>query len=119
MIIHRDQDPGTLISKARDSSRRTIYGIKQTVTSIGRNLGNDVVLEDPTVSLYHATIRLEDGGYFIYDFASTNGTRVNGRKVYRKKLADGDIIELGQSTLVFASKEISPSSTSQYSSQTR
>jgi pSer/pThr/pTyr-binding forkhead associated (FHA) protein len=106
IIIDRDQQPSALISKA-GASERTICGIKQRVTSIGRNPGNDVVLKDSTVSNYHATIRLEDRGYFIYDFASENGTRVNGRKIYRKKLVDGDIIQLGQSVLVFASKEVS------------
>ena len=106
IIIDRDQQPGALISKA-GASERTICGIKQRVTSIGRNPGNDVVLKDSTVSNYHATIRLEDRGYFIYDFASENGTRVNGRKIYRKKLVDGDVIQLGQSVLVFASKEVS------------
>ena len=106
MIIDRDQQPSELIPKT-GGSKGTICGIKQRVTSIGRNPSNDVVLKDPTVSDYHATVRLEDGSYFIYDFASENGTQVNGRKIYRKKLVDGDILQLGQFMLVFASKEVS------------
>ena len=119
VMVDKGQQPGVLISKATQSSGRKTYSMRQRVTSIGRSSQNDVVLEDPTVSRHHATVRREDRGYFLYDFASTNGTRVNGRKVYRKKLADGDIIELGRSILVFISKEISLSLTSQYSSQTR
>jgi pSer/pThr/pTyr-binding forkhead associated (FHA) protein len=107
VIVDRSQQPGVLISKATQSLGRTIYSIRQRVTSIGRSSGNDVVLQDPTVSRHHATVRLEDGGYFLYDFASTNGTPVNGQRIYRKKLADGDIIELGRSALLFVSKEVS------------
>ena len=68
---------------------------KQKVTSIGRKPGNDVVLKDPSVSGYHAKIRFEDDAYFPYDFATTNGTRVNGKRIYRKRIGDGDIIEIG------------------------
>ncbi len=103
------QTPGSplLIMKGRTISEKTVYDIEPEVTSIGRSTDNDIVLKDPRVSRHHAEIRHEDDGYFLCDCASTNGTRVNGRKIQRKKLADVDVIGIGPFTLSFISKETS------------
>ena len=72
------------------------------ITSIGRaGWGNEVVLEDPHVSGQHARIRMEGGRHVLYDLGSTNGTWVNGRRVLRMMLMDGDDITLGTTTLRF------------------
>jgi predicted component of type VI protein secretion system len=71
--------------------------------SIGRLAGNTVVVDHPAVSGHHATI-FRDGGHFVIeDFASTNGTFVNGKRVRRHKLQNSDAIRLGKSqhTIVF------------------
>jgi hypothetical protein len=94
-----------LITKGDRKSEKTVYEINRRVTAIGRHEDNDVVLQDPSVSGHHAKIRLEEDGFFIYDFASTNGTRVNGQKTYRKRIKDGDIIEIGQPTFTFLTKK--------------
>ena len=105
VIIPETEERAFLIPKSEDSSQKMAYSIeKQGVTSIGRKPGNSVVLKDPSVSGYHAKIRFEDDAYFLYDFATTNGTRVNGRKIYRKRIVDGDIIEIGGIAFVFLSK---------------
>lgn len=77
-------------------------------TSIGRDgQSNDIVLDDPAVSRQHAKIRLEEGTrkkepqFYLYDLASANGTFVNGRKIQRQWLKDGDQIRIGETTLVF------------------
>lgn len=94
-----------LILKGDRKSEKTTYEINRGVSSIGRHEDNDIVLTDPSVSGHHAKIRFEEDGYFIYDFASTNGTRVNGQKIYRKRIKDGDIIEIGQPTFTFLTKK--------------
>jgi hypothetical protein len=94
-----------LIRKGSKKSEKTVYEINRVVTSIGRHEDNDIVLSDPSVSGHHAKIRFEDDGYFIYDFASTNGTRVNGHKTYRKRIKDSDIIEIGQPVFTFLTKK--------------
>ena len=53
------------------------------------------------VSRRHAEIKLEGGGYWIVDLGSTNGVEVNGRRVDRAKLDEGDRIVLGQTELAF------------------
>lgn len=71
--------------------------------SIGRLAGNTVVVDNPAVSGHHATV-FRDGDHFVIeDFASTNGTFVNGKRVRRQRLQDGDAVRLGKSkhTIVF------------------
>jgi len=77
------------------------YEIKEAVTSIGTTPDNDVVLKDKAVSRHHAKIRIEGQKYFIYDLASTNGTKVNGRKITKKWINDGDGIEIGHTRMTF------------------
>ncbi|MBW2057020.1 MAG: FHA domain-containing protein [Deltaproteobacteria bacterium] len=104
VILPDSRVSALLIMKGDDGSEKKIYEINHEVTSIGRHEDNDIVLADPSVSAHHAKIRFEEGSYFIYDFASTNGTRVNGIKTYRKRIKDGDMIEIGQPAFTFLIK---------------
>src|SRR3954469_25498137 len=45
---------------------------------IGRDAANDVVLQDPNVSRFHAEIALSGGSIAVRDLGSSNGTRLNG-----------------------------------------
>jgi len=71
------------------------------VTSIGRAEDNLIVLDDPAVGRYQAKIKLEDGNFFVYDLAATNPTLVNGQRILKHKLSDGDRIHVGETVLVF------------------
>ncbi len=82
------------------------YEIKRTVISIGSSEDNDIILKDRTVSRHHAKIRIEGKKYFIYDLASTNGIRVNGRKIAKKWIKEGDSIEMGHIRMAFRTSEI-------------
>jgi Protein of unknown function (DUF3662)/FHA domain len=68
---------------------------------IGRSRDCDLTLDDPNVSRRHAEVRHEDGGYWVVDLGSTNGVEVNGSRVERAELADGDQILLGRTSLTF------------------
>ena len=57
--------------------------------------------EQDTVSRRHAEVRLEGAAYWAVDLNSTNGMEVNGRRLKRAKLRQGDRITLGSSELVF------------------
>ena len=109
VILPESHVSAMLIMKGDKKSEKTVYEINRRVTSIGRHEDNEIVLRDPSVSGHHAKIRLEEDGFFIYDFASTNGTRVNGHKTYRKRIKDGDIIEIGQPAFTFLTKKKQPS----------
>ena len=70
---------------------------------IGRE-GADIVLDDDKVSRKHAEIGLYGpGAYILRDLASTNGTKLNGRRISdRAKLKHTDVISLGDHVLSFA-----------------
>ncbi|MCI0340568.1 MAG: FHA domain-containing protein [Planctomycetales bacterium] len=70
-------------------------------TAIGRDPKNDIALPDPTVSARHAEIRKEGDRYVLADVGSTLGSKVNGQRLPQSPLAHGDLIELGQTALVF------------------
>lgn len=76
-------------------------GLTEEVTTLGSVAGNTVVLADPAISRKHAGIRRVDGGYELADLGSTNGIYVNGRKVPKKMLDEGDIIRIGNTEAVF------------------
>ncbi|MBX3158759.1 MAG: FHA domain-containing protein [Deltaproteobacteria bacterium] len=75
--------------------------LSDEVTTIGSVAGNTVVLADPAVSRKHAGIRKVDGNYELADLGSTNGVYVNGHKVPKKTLDQGDIIRVGNTEAVF------------------
>jgi len=64
--------------------------------TIGRSRECDIVLDDSNVSRRHAEIRPGAGGQWtIADLGSTNGIKVNGRKVADAPLRSGDEIDVG------------------------
>jgi hypothetical protein len=68
---------------------------------LGRSRDCDITIEDPSISRRHAELRPESDGYEVIDLGSTNGIEVNGAKVERAKLANGDRILIGQTELRF------------------
>jgi len=66
---------------------------------IGRSSELDMVLVEDMVSRRHAKISVETGDIFLEDLGSTNGSFVNGEKVTRTKLAEGDRILIGTSII--------------------
>jgi pSer/pThr/pTyr-binding forkhead associated (FHA) protein len=68
---------------------------------IGRSVGCDFVLSDPTVSRWHAELTPADDGWMVRDMGSTNGTRVNGWRIRKALVEPGDVVALGAQRLVF------------------
>jgi hypothetical protein len=69
---------------------------------IGRSRECDVVLSDQNVSRKHAEVRPSGGKWIVKDLGSTNGVKVNGRRIQgAQSLKPGDTIELGTSTIGF------------------
>ena len=65
----------------------------------------DVDLVDPFVSRPHAELSQQDGSWVLRDLESDNGTTVNGKRVIGQVvLVDGDVIGLGDTTVVFHAK---------------
>ena len=79
---------------------KTIYELKKSLTSIGREEDNDIVIQDLTISGHHAEIVIENGDFFIQDNLSTNGTFVNEIKISKVMVKNGDIIKLGKARMI-------------------
>ncbi len=66
-------------------------------TSIGRSSDNTLVLSDGFVSTHHTTLSYRDGGWWIADAGSKNGTWVNGQRIEaEQRLQPGDLLLIGQ-----------------------
>lgn len=81
--------------------RNLQYTIRTIKTTIGRGESNDMVLSEGTVSGCHAEILFNGEGFDIVDKNSTNGVKINGCKVERKELRNGDKIQLGKVMMVY------------------
>ena len=82
-----------------DDRRYVLDGPRAT---IGRSKDADCVLRDPNVSRRHAELRRSPGGdWTIADLGSTNGIKVNGRRVGSTRLSPGDQVTLGTTTFLF------------------
>ena len=68
----------------------------------GRDPSNELYIPDEGVSRVHAKFRTENGQLEVRDLRSTNGTFVNGQRVTRTVLAEGDRILIGQSIMMVA-----------------
>ena len=80
------------------------YGLNGTAFTIGRAENNEIVVRDGASSSSHAVLKLtECGDFSITDLESTNHTKVNGQKVQVMTLMNGDVLQLGESRLVYES----------------
>ena len=69
--------------------------------TLGSGSGNDLVLDDSTVSKRHCEITVDGSGYLIRDLGSTNGTVVQGVRVAKAYLHPGAELCLGKTHIVF------------------
>jgi predicted component of type VI protein secretion system len=74
-----------------------VFDLTKEITSLGRDVANDIVLGDPEVSRQHARITRTPGGYVVEDMGSTNGTFVNGERITAPRvLRDSDLVGLSE-----------------------
>jgi hypothetical protein len=96
----REPDPRRASARLRVDGRAELLGSAGAV--LGRSRDCDVVLQDPNVSRHHAEVRPSGGSWIVRDLGSTNGVKVNGRRVHGpQSLKAGDVIELGTSRVTF------------------
>jgi pSer/pThr/pTyr-binding forkhead associated (FHA) protein len=78
-------------------TKGTTYPLEKAEIFIGRDLSNDLVINDPEVSRRQVRIFLQGAGYVIEDQGSTNGTSVSGQKLMGPyTLRPGDLITFGE-----------------------
>lgn len=77
--------------------------------AIGRAPDNDVHLTDQSVSQYHARVSVTaDGAILVEDLASTNGTYVNGERITRHTLRDGELVRIYPNYVLKFSHQATP-----------
>ncbi|NOZ37360.1 MAG: FHA domain-containing protein, partial [Gammaproteobacteria bacterium] len=77
------------------------YPIEKDSLSIGRKHGNDIQLNDLTVSGRHALIISMGEHIYVDDLGSTNGTLMNGARVTKTLIKHGDVIQMGNYQFTF------------------
>jgi hypothetical protein len=96
----REPDPRRGTAKLRIDGRTALLGSQGA--TLGRSRDCEVVLEDANVSRKHAEVRPSGGSWVVRDLGSTNGVKVNGRRITgAQSLKRGDQIELGTSRVIF------------------
>jgi hypothetical protein len=79
--------------------RGRTYPIKHGAI-VGRKEG-DLILDDPKVSNTHAKFNMEEDDFVIWDFGSSNGTYVNGKKIRKATvLEENDLVKIGDTVFV-------------------
>jgi FHA domain len=91
MASWSDPAPATLLALDWSGTRDELL--------VGRHDACDVVVGHPSVSRKHARLSFRDGHWVLRDLDSTNGTRVNGKRVVRCRLEPGDRLSLGSADL--------------------
>lgn len=95
-----------LIRRGTGSQGTDRFPVRRAEVAIGRVPGNDVVLDDPSVSARHARLRLMGGVWTLADMGSVNGSQVDGEPVQQAlPLAPGSIVRLGEVELAFAPRD--------------
>jgi pSer/pThr/pTyr-binding forkhead associated (FHA) protein len=90
-----------LLAVRRGPNAGTTFLLESDESSIGRDPQSAVFLDDVTVSRKHAALERRDGGWYVRDRGSLNGTYVNGEQVDETKLATGDELQIGTFKLTF------------------
>ncbi|WP_119072589.1 FHA domain-containing protein [Aggregatilinea lenta] len=87
-----------------------VYELNKGIITIGRDITNDIVINDPEVSRHHARLTQTGAGYTLEDLGSTNGTFVNGQRLTgARPLANGDMVGMGE-TVTLAYEAMMPAS---------
>jgi hypothetical protein len=104
-------DTGEAVASASDSLRHAIYPLVKNeyatgrleIFSIGRVDGNDMIMPDYAISKQHAFIEIKRGNYLIRDSGSTNGTRINGKRLDKKpaRIRDKDVVAFARYEFTF------------------
>jgi pSer/pThr/pTyr-binding forkhead associated (FHA) protein len=105
MALPPAEGPAQLI---RIDAGHAVSYVLQRRNQVGRAPTSEVHIDASSVSRLHALIVTAPGGAIIEDVKSTNGTFVNGRRILRQLLRDGDLITIGEAQFQFVAERPAP-----------
>jgi pSer/pThr/pTyr-binding forkhead associated (FHA) protein len=75
-----------------------VFDIEEEIMTLGRSDDNAIVIDNTCISAHHAEFRSlpDSGDYEIIDLGSSNGISINGERINRSRLNNGDRISFGQ-----------------------
>ncbi len=82
-----------------------VVNMSDALINIGRGTDNDIMIDDSYVSRHHLQIRLRFGVYTLFDVNSRGGTTVNNVTVSEHPLQPGDVIEIGNTRLIYTTEQ--------------
>ena len=97
MVRTRREDQPTEAVLRRLDSPDLVFAL-QTKNTLGREPDNSLLIDDHFISAHHATLTYREGGWWLVDLGSTNGTQVNDVPVETTNsvpLTYGDVVRLG------------------------
>jgi Nif-specific regulatory protein len=93
--------------RVKEGSQERVIPLTESIMTVGRDTGNAIRIEDPTVDQRHCRIeRTNEGRYRIVDLQSRRGTLVNGETITYRLLKNNDEIAIGQARLFFAQESV-------------
>ena len=96
--VRRRGTPRLVVVEPKDRKGRS-YDLREEQT-VGRAAGCQITLDDTYVSQLHARVFAKDGGWFVEDLGSTNGTYLNAKRVSGAlALKRGDRIKIGATVM--------------------
>jgi pSer/pThr/pTyr-binding forkhead associated (FHA) protein len=110
--IQQGTAPGTaLLIRSGGGREGETIDLDVDVLTIGRSPHSDLFLDDVTVSRHHARVLRDEGGFWVEDLNSLNGTYVNRKRIEQQRLFDGDELQIGKFKLAFVEHIEDPSKT--------
>ncbi len=91
----------SLLRIVRGIGTGLVVALDDSPVSAGRSDDADLILDDPAASRKHFVVKAGQGGYVLHDMGSTNGTQVNRTPVLECRLANGDIVTVGETDVAF------------------
>lgn len=101
-----DTETFLIVQRGEDIGRR--YDLDTVQLTVGRGSDNDMVLNDPMVSRYHAVLKRQSGRYVLIDLGSSNPVVVNDRVLdvgLPHPLSHRDVVFIGKTVFSFQSRE--------------
>ena len=96
-----DKDKRGVLVCISGKSQNELVKLRRDNTLFGREKA-DIIVSDAEVSSTHCQIQCIEDSYHIFDMNSSNGTFVNGQRIVKAKLKEGDIVEIGKTVFRFA-----------------